>query len=53
MRLSSVAFWVSFSLSVIGVSMKPGATTFTVTWRGATSCASDLLMPISPALAAA
>ena len=39
--------------SVIAVSMKPGATQFTVMPRLAISAASALLMPISPALAAA
>ena len=37
----------------MAVSMKPGATQFTVTPRAATSCASALDMPIRPALAAA
>ncbi len=53
MRESSVARCASFSFAVIGVATKPGATMFTVTPRGATSCASALLIPISPALAAA
>ncbi len=46
-------FWASVSESVIGLSMKPGATQLTVTPREATSPASDLDMPIMPALAAA
>ena len=37
----------------MAVSMKPGATQLTVMPRLATSAASDLVMPIIPALAAA
>ena len=37
----------------MSVSMKPGATALTVTPRRATSAATVLVMPISPALAAA
>ena len=38
---------------VMSVSMKPGATALTVTPRRATSAAIVLVIPISPALAAA
>ncbi len=37
----------------IGEAMMPGATAFTVMPREASSCASDLVAPIRPALAAA
>ena len=37
----------------MAVAMKPGAMQFAVTPRLAYSCASDLIMPIMPALAAA
>ena len=37
----------------MGLSINPGAMQFTVIPRDATSAASDLLMPIIPALAAA
>ena len=43
----------SGSTAVISVSIKPGATRFTVTLRLASSLAMDLLMPMSPALLAA
>ena len=49
-RIASRCF--SLSLSVIGVAMKPGAMQFAVTPRLRNSCASDLIMPIMPALAA-
>ena len=47
------SFCSSFSASVIGVAMKPGATQLTVMLRLATSWASALVMPIMPALDAA
>ena len=43
----------SDSLSVMSLAMKPGATQLTVMPLDATSRASDLLMPCSPAFAAA
>ena len=42
----------SLSVVVISVSMKPGATALTVMSRLATSRASDLVSPMSPAFAA-
>jgi hypothetical protein len=42
----------SGSAAVISVSIYPGATAFTRTLRDATSRASDLVKPMSPALAA-
>ena len=50
---SSFSFCSSLRASVIGVSIKPGAITFTVIPRLATSAASDLLKPIIPAFDAA
>ncbi len=50
---ASLPFCASPSAAVIAVSMKPGATRFTVTPRLATSCASAFVSPASPALAAA
>ena len=47
------AFWASVSASVIGLSMKPGATQLTVMPRVATSWASALENPIIPAFEAA
>ena len=46
------SFCLSFSLSVMADSMKPGATQLTVMLRVAISCASDLEKPIMPALEA-
>jgi hypothetical protein len=46
-------FCSSFSLSVIAVSMKPGATQLTVMPRLPNSRASARVMPATPALAAA
>ncbi len=43
---------LSLSLSVIGVTMNPGATQLAVTPRLAYSCAIALIMPAMPALAA-
>ena len=45
--------WLSLSASVIAVLIKPGATQFSVMPRLATSAASDLVIPIIPALEAA
>ena len=50
-RIPSRCF--SLSASVIGDSMKPGATQLTVMLRLATSAASALVMPMSPAFEAA
>ena len=44
---------LSFNSSVMADEMNPGATVFTVMLREATSCASDLDMPIRPAFEAA
>ena len=52
-RAGCASFCASVSASVIGLSMKPGATQLTVMPREATSAASDFVMPIMPALAAA
>ena len=44
---------LSVMAAVISVSMKPGATAFTVIVREATSRATDFVNPITPALLAA
>ena len=49
----SAAFCVSFSTSVMGEAMKPGAMQLAVTLRLATSAANALVKPIMPALEAA
>ena len=53
MRPVSAAFCASGRPSVIADRMKPGATQLTVMLRLASSCASALDMPTSPALDAA
>ena len=45
--------WTSSSAFVMSVSMKPGATAFTVMPRDPTSRASDFEKPMMPAFAAA
>ena len=52
MRASSASFTFCGSGSVIGETMKPGATAFTVMFREATSTAIARVKPISPAFAA-
>src|SRR5215469_5304266 len=52
MRVFKPSFTASESTSVMGVSMKPGATAFTVMFREAISIAMALVNPIRPALAA-
>ena len=47
------AFLSSLNTEVMSVSIKPGATTFTVMFLGPCSRASDLATPIKPALEAA
>ena len=41
------------TFAIISVSIRPGATLFTVIWRFASSCASARVAPMSPALEAA
>ena len=49
----SASLALSGSAAVMSVSMNPGAMAFTVTPRLPNSLASDLVMPMSPALLAA
>ena len=48
----AAAFTLSLRTSVIAVAMKPGATAFAVIPLLASSLAADLVMPMTPALAA-